>query len=128
MNMIQIIGIGLCGAVTALMLKEYRPVFSVCIGVITVIVIFSRLANEISYVFDVIHMIASRLSINTAHITTIIRIIGITYLTCFGSELCRDAGQNAIAQKIDLAGKITIVATSIPILTAVLNVLIGILP
>ena len=126
--MIQIIGIGLCGAVTALMLKEYRPVFSVCIGVITVIVIFSRLVNEISYVFDVIHMIASRLSINTAHITTIIRISGITYLTCFGSELCRDAGQNAIAQKIDLAGKITIVATSIPILTAVLNVLIGILP
>lgn len=126
--MIQIVGIGLCGAVTALMLKEYRPVFSVCIGVITVIVIFFRLVNEISYVFDVIHMISSHLSINTAHITTIIRIIGITYLTCFGSELCRDAGQNAIAQKIDLAGKITIVAASIPILTSVLNVLIGILP
>ena len=137
MNMIQIVGIGLCGAVTALMLKEYRPVFSVCIGIITVIVVFFRLINEIRYVFDVIQMISSRLSIDTAHITTIIRIIvglllihliGITYLTCFGSELCRDAGQNAIAQKIDLAGKITIVAASIPILTAVLNVLIGILP
>lgn len=128
MTMIKILGIGLAGATTAIVLKEYKPAFSICVGCITAITIFILSLAQLGYVFDVIHQIAARLSLQTEYIEIIIRIIGIAYLARFGSELCRDAGQNAIAQKIELAGKITIVVTSIPILTAVLNLLIGILP
>lgn len=128
MDILQIIGIGLSGAVTALVLKEYKPLFAVCIGMLTAMVIFASLLRYISYVFDAVHMIAARLSVNNSYITVLIRIIGIAYLSRFGSEICRDAGQNVIAQKIELAGKIMIVVTSMPILTAVLNLLVGILP
>ncbi len=128
MDILQIIGIGLSGAVTALVLKEYKPLFAVCIGMLTAMVIFASLLRYISYVFDAVHMIAARLSVNDSYITVLIRIIGIAYLSRFGSEICRDAGQNVIAQKIELAGKIMIVVTSMPILTAVLNLLVGILP
>ena len=128
MDILQIIGIGLSGAVTALVLKEYKPLFAVCIGMLTAMVIFASLLRYISYVFDAVHMIAARLSVNDSYITVLIRISGIAYLSRFGSEICRDAGQNVIAQKIELAGKIMIVVTSMPILTAVLNLLVGILP
>lgn len=128
MDILQIIGIGLSGAVTALVLKEYKPLFAVCVGMLTAMVIFASLLRYISYVFDAVHMIAARLSVNDSYITVLIRIIGIAYLSRFGSEICRDAGQNVIAQKIELAGKIMIVVTSMPILTAVLNLLVGILP
>lgn len=128
MDILQIIGIGLSGAVTALVLKEYKPLFAVCIGMLTAMVISASLLRYISYVFDAVHMIAARLSVNDSYITVLIRIIGIAYLSRFGSEICRDAGQNVIAQKIELAGKIMIVVTSMPILTAVLNLLVGILP
>jgi len=37
----EIIGIGIVGAVLSLIVKEYKPVFSVCIGVLTATVIFS---------------------------------------------------------------------------------------
>ncbi len=128
MDIIKIIGIGLSGGVLALVLKEYKPVFSVAVGCTTAIIIFLMLLQQISYVFDVVNLIAQRLSVNTEYIKIIIRIIGIAYLARFGSELCRDAGQNAIAQKIDFAGRIIIIVTSFPILTAVLNLLIGVLP
>ena len=124
----QIIGIGISGAIAAILLKEYKPVYSVCIGIITSCIIFLLLLAEIQYVFDVIGAISLRLSLNSDYIRIIIRIIGIAYLARFGTEICRDAGQNAIAQKIELAGKIMIVVASVPILTAVLNLLIGILP
>ncbi len=126
--MIKIFGIGLTGAVVSLILKEYKPVFAVCTGCLSTLVIFIMLLPKISYVLDVAGMIAGRMSIEAEYIQIIIRIIGITYLAGFGSELCRDAGQNAIAKKIELAGKIIIVVASIPILTAVLNLLTGILP
>ena len=41
MDILQIIGIGLSGAVTALVLKEYKPLFAVCIGMLTAMV-FSK--------------------------------------------------------------------------------------
>ncbi len=128
MDMIQIIGIGISGAVAAILLKEYKPVYAVCVGVMTAVIIFWLMLSEISYIFDVIGIISSRLELDAEYIRTIIRIIGIAYLSRFGCEICRDAGQNAIAQKIELAGKIMIVAASVPILTSVLNLLIGILP
>ena len=128
MDMIILIGIGVTGAVSAILLKEYKPVYAVCIAIITSVLIFLMTLSEIKYVFSVIDTISQRLSLNSEYIRTIIRIIGFSYLSRFGSEICRDAGQNAIAQKIEFAGKVMIIATSIPILTSVLNLLIGILP
>ncbi len=126
--MIKLIGIGVTGAVSAILLKEYKPVYAICIAIITSALIFLMTLSEIKYVFSVIDTISQRLSLNSEYIRTIIRIIGFSYLSRFGSEICRDAGQNAIAQKIEFAGKVMIIATSIPILTSVLNLLIGILP
>ena len=128
MDIAKLIGIGVSGAIAAIILKEYKPAFAVIIGMITSAVIFFFSLTEIRYVFDVIDTISQHLSLDSSYIKTVIRIIGISYLTCFGSEICRDAGQNAIAQKIDFAGKVIIIATSIPILTSVLNILTGILP
>ncbi|MBE7041827.1 MAG: stage III sporulation protein AD [Ruminococcaceae bacterium] len=128
MDMIKLIGIGVTGAVSAILLKEYKPVYAICIAIITSALIFLMTLSEIKYVFSVIDTISQRLSLNSEYIRTIIRIIGFSYLSRFGSEICRDAGQNAIAQKIEFAGKVMIIATSIPILTSVLNLLIGILP
>lgn len=128
MDIAKLIGIGVSGAIAAIILKEYKPAFAVIIGMITSAVIFFFSLTEIRYVFDVIDTISQHLSLDSSYIKTVIRIIGISYLTCFGSEICRDAGQNAIAQKIDFAGKVIIIATSIPILTSVLNLLTGILP
>ena len=128
MDMIKIVIMGISGAILSLVLKEYKPVFSVCVGILTAVLIFLLVLSRISYALEVAGMLADRLSIDTEYIATIIRIIGISYVARLGSEICRDAGQNAVAQKIDIAGKIMIVAASIPILTSVLNVLLGILP
>ena len=128
MDMMKLIGIGVTGAVTAILLKEYKPVYAVCVGIATSAFIFFMTLSEIGYVFSVIDTISQRLSLQSDYIKTIIRIIGLSYLSRFGSEICRDAGQNAIAQKIEFAGKVMIIVSGIPIITSVLNLLIGILP
>lgn len=128
MDMFKILGIAILGALSALLVKEHKPALALCIGFATAVTIFLALLSQIGHVFDLVSMLSSRLSVDTEYIGIILRMIGIAYLTRFGSALCLDAGQQAIAQKIELAGKVMIVVTSIPILTAVLNLLIGILP
>jgi len=51
--------------------------------------------------------------------------LGVAYLAEFGSALCKDAGQSAIAGQIELVGKLTILAISMPVVTALFETISG---
>ena len=128
MDIIKMIGIGLTGAIAALIVKQSRPEIAVVISIATSALLFLMIAGQLTYLFEVIHTITDRLGIDTQYVVTIIRIIGIAYLTQLGADLCRDAGQTAIATKLEIAGKILIITLSIPIVVALVNLLVGLLP
>ena len=56
------------------------------------------------------------------------KITGIAFLTEFAVSICKDSGESAIASKIDLGGKAIIIGMSIPIISALLELIIKILP
>lgn len=128
MEMLKIIGVGITGAVAAITVRQYKPEMAVSIGIATAVILFLMVLSQVGYVIDVIRMTADRLNLNPEYITAILKMIAVAYLAQIGAEICRDAGQNAIAAKIELAGKILIVVLSVPILLSLMNLLIGLLP
>ena len=58
----------------------------------------------------------------TFAVYVVLRVIGIAYVAQFGAELCRDAGESAVASKIEFAGKIIIMTLSMPIMYKLLEV------
>jgi len=60
--------------------------------------------------------------------STILKIIGIAYIAEFGAEVCKDAGEGAIASKIELAGKVIIIVLAAPIITSLLDLIVEIMP
>lgn len=82
-------------------------------------------------VFEVISMlerIAINANVNMVYVETILKIIGIAYIAEFGAQITKDAGQGAIASKIELGGKILILAMAIPILTVIIETIIRLIP
>lgn len=128
MEIIKIIGVAIVGAVSALILKEQKPQLAIVVGIATAVVLFLMVLSQVEYVLNVVTITATGLDINTEYIAAIFKMIGISYLSQFGSEICRDAGQNAIAAKVELAGKVMIVALSVPILIELMNLLVNLLP
>ncbi|NCB30439.1 MAG: stage III sporulation protein AD, partial [Clostridia bacterium] len=57
----------------------------------------------------------------------VFKVIGIAYVVQFAAEACRDAGEGAVASKVELAGRVLIVAVALPALMAVLSLLTGLL-
>ena len=49
--------------------------------------------------------------------------IGITYVAQFASEICKDAGYGAVGTQIEMFGKLSILAMSLPVLTTLLTVI-----
>jgi len=127
MNIFKITAFAVSGAILSLVIKEYKPSIAICIGIICSLFLFYEVLEQINYIFTAASAISAALSINHDYVETIVKITGISCISRFGTEICRDAGQNAIAANLELAGKIIIVVLSLPILTSVINLILGLL-
>ncbi|WP_139367645.1 stage III sporulation protein AD [Bacillus alkalicellulosilyticus] len=127
-EIVQIVGLGLVTTFLALVVKEHKPLFAFLLTVFVGIIIFLFLIDEISKVLGMLETIAQSANINMVYLQTILKIIGIAYISEFGAQIAKDAGQAAIASKIELAGKVLIMVMAIPILTAIIEMIINLIP
>ncbi len=128
MQILQIVGIGLVATILAVILRQDKPEISIQISIVAGLIIFLFILTKFKYVIDVLSDLARRIDIDFIYFTTILKIIGIAYITEFAAQISRDAGESAIASKIELAGKVLIMVISIPIIMAVLDLIIKIMP
>ncbi|WP_342497831.1 stage III sporulation protein AD [Bacillus sp. FSL R7-0672] len=127
-DIIQIVGLGLIATFLALIVKEQKPTFAFMLVVFTGCVIFLYLIDQIYAIISMIEKIAASAGVNKKYVETILKIIGIAYIAEFGAQLTKDAGQGAIASKIELGGKILILVMAVPILTVIIETILGMIP
>ncbi|NGM58080.1 stage III sporulation protein AD [Bacillus velezensis] len=128
MEIVQIVGLGLIATFLSLIVKEQKPTFAFMIVVFSGCVIFLYLIDQIYDIIRMIEKIAVNANVNMVYVETILKIIGIAYIAEFGAQLTKDAGQVAIASKIELAGKILILVMAVPILTVIIETILGLIP
>ena len=128
MEIFQIVGIGLIATMMIVFLKDQKPEFALLISVATSIIIFYFIIDKFQVVVQVLNNLAKNANVDFIYFTTILKIIGIAYVIEFGAQICRDAGEESIASKIELGGKVIIMVLGIPILTALMDLIIKILP
>lgn len=128
MDVIKIIGIGFVSLIIAVILKQYKPEFSVYISIICGVLIFFLVSGKIQNTINFIQNISTKTTINTGYIVILIKITGIAILTEFAVSICKDSNENAIANKVDLGGKILIISISMPIMESLIQTITKILP
>lgn len=128
MEIIKIAGIALVSLFIILILKQYKPEFVVHVSIIAGILIFSMVVPKLSAIIELLNGLASKLGENSQFFSILLKITGIAYISEFATNLCKDSGETAIASKVELGAKIIIIAMSVPILGAVIELLIDILP
>lgn len=128
MDILQIVGLGLAVTFLALVLKERNPVFALLLSLIAGTFIFIMLVDQIQLVLDMLKKMAETAHLNTVYVATILKIIGIAYISDFGAQIAKDGGQAALAGKIELAGKVLILVMAIPILTAIVETVMNLMP
>ncbi len=128
MEIVQIVGLGLVATILSLVIKEQKPMFAFLLAVASGVLIFAFLIHKISDVIRVLEHLAVQADLNMVFLETILKIIGIAYIAEFGAQMTRDAGQGAIASKIELAGKVLILVMAVPIIQIIIETVIGLLP
>lgn len=121
--MIKIAILGIVVTMFCVYFKAKQPEISTVIAVICCIFVFSFAITKLEVILDAIHQIQDYIKINNTYITILLKIVGITYVAEFSSGICKDAGYSAIANQIQLVGKLSIIAISMPIVLALINTL-----
>lgn len=97
---------------------------SLIAGVLILFLVMDKLVG----VINLIQSISNKASINSGFLELLLKITGIAFLAEFAVSVCKDAGEGAIASKIEIGSKIIIIAMSIPIISSLLEIILKILP
>ncbi|MBQ7913558.1 MAG: stage III sporulation protein AD [Clostridia bacterium] len=119
----KILGIAIVTAVSAILLKSSKPELSFAVTVTGVIIILLFVVDCMKDVLTVFQVITAATGIESGLIKLLLKIIGVGYVTEFGAGILTDFGSVAIADKVVLGGKLTIVVLSLPILQSLLQLI-----
>lgn len=115
MNIVSVVALGLIAAILAVVLKQYKPEYAIAVSIIAAIVILAGVIGAVVPIVSEIKEMMNSASIPYQYITVLIKAVGICYITQFACDICKDAGQNAISGKIELAGRIAICLSALPL-------------
>ena len=127
-DIIKIAAIGIIGAILAVILKDTRKDFALLVSIVTGILIFTIVAGQLSRSLATLIRILDGFSIDFVYLDVLFKIIAVSYIAKFASQVCQDAGEGSVAVKVELAAKIIIIALSLPVVNALLKLVADILP
>lgn len=121
MEIFKILAICIITAVLAVVLKQQKSEYALMValagGTVVILYIIKGVLSPIEYIND--RLLKS--GINTEYFAVALKALGISYVTGFIADICRDSGQASLASKAELAGKCAIFIISVPLIGAVLD-------
>ena len=121
MDIIKIAVLGIVGALLAIMLKSHKKEYELFVTLGVSLCIFYFIMSKLQLVISVINRMQEYVNLDTSYIAILIKMIGITYVSEFSANLCKDAGYQAVAGQIEMFGKLSILAISMPVILVLLE-------
>lgn len=128
MDVIKIIGIAVVALIIIILLRQYKPEYTIYISLLAGALILLLVMDKLTGIINLLQSLANKTSINSTFLSLLIKITGIAFLSEFAVSICKDSGEAAIANKIEIGTKIIIISMSIPIITSLLEIILKILP
>jgi len=127
MEILKIILIGVITCVATIVLKNIKPELSILVSLAGGVVILVMVINSLTEIITNFSGIVNKTNVNTQLFSSVLKIVGVGYITEFGANICQDTGNSSIADKVLLAGKVIILCFALPIVNSMLNVIIGLI-
>lgn len=124
MEMVQIVGIAMTAVLLSLVVRRSHPELALQIALVVSCGVFLFVAGKLRTVIDLFEEMAKRAGIGETYLIILLKIIGISYLTEFGVQVSKDAGEGTIAAKVELAGKVMILIMAVPIIAFALDTIL----
>ena len=121
-NIFSIVGIAIITTALAVLLRQFRPEYALFVSLAGGIFILLLACTGILPVVEQIYGMLEASSVPGEYGSVLFRALGICFVTQIACDTCKDAGESAIASKLELAGKVVVLAISLPLFQQVLSI------
>ena len=116
--MLKVAAIGVVAAILAAWIKSVKAEFGVWILLTAGILLGMFSIGKLEVMISELQFLQEYLLDYGTYLKLLIKIIGISYLAEFSSNLCKDAGAATLASQIELFGKLSILVLCMPVMTS----------
>ena len=122
-QVLQAAGICVAGAVLALTLRRGSPETALLLGIAAAVVVTLDLLDTLGEVLNFLKELGQRSGLPRELFVPLYKTAGIALVVRLGGGLCRDAGESALSAVVESAGAVCALATALPLLQTVLDLL-----
>ncbi len=127
MDIITLAGIAVLSCFLCVIVRQIRPEAALGIGVACGVMILICAVTALAPSIDALSRISDAAGIDSGFAKILIKALAICYVTQLSADCCRDAGESAIASKLELCGRAAIAALSLPIFTQLVEIVTGLM-
>jgi Stage III sporulation protein AC/AD protein family. len=120
MTFVKVIGIALAGMILSVLLRKMREEYSVMITLALSIGLISAAIAMILPLIEYIRTLSENTGFDT-YLDIMLKACAIGLLTTFAAEISRDAGESAIASKIEMVGKCALLMSALPVMKTLIE-------
>ena len=128
MDALQAAGFAVCAAAMMLVMRRLRPesaaVMAIAAGALTGLMLLPQLGQIVSGILQ----LADAGGVQTGYTAQLLKICGISLLMDFAAQTCRDAGEDGLAQRVELAGRVMLIALTLPVMQKLLGQIMSLSP
>ena len=125
LSIFSVVGLGMIAALLCLLLRQYRPEYALSASLVCSALLLSAVIAQMTPLFSAIRSVLGRMEGGNNCTVILIKSMGVCYLTQLASDTCKDAGESALAGKIELAGRVAVLILSLPMLESLLQTALG---
>ena len=123
MGIVQAAMIGIAGIILIMQVKNGKSEYAIYLTIAISLLLFAGMSGKLDQLSGTIKRIGDVVNIDDIYMRTLMKMLGIVYVSEFASGICKDAGYQTIAGQIEIFAKLTILVLSLPILEALLTVI-----
>lgn len=127
MEIIKIVAIAIVCALLCAVLKQYKPEYAIVVQLAASVLILLLVASAMGDLINAIRELIDGSGIDTGYLTLLLKALGVAILTQLAADACRDSGETALSNKVELAGKVTILLLCLPLIKAMIQLSAGLI-
>lgn len=121
---IKVFAFIICTLLLSVILKSVKSDFSMITSLLGSIIVLSLAIITLSPTITFILSLSERVSFNDQYMEIIFKSVVISLLGGLTSEMCKENGQNVLAQSTDIICKCTLLSLTLPIYIDVFNLIL----
>lgn len=127
MEVMKIVVLGVSAAILAVAVRGLRPEIAIVLSLAACVLLIILAIGPMAQLIAFVEGMADRYGLNTTYIGIAVKMAGLACLCDLGVQICKDAGESAIGAKVELGGKLLIVALALPVIQELLQAVAGLL-